>query len=68
MTKRPRIRRPRTVRIVVLKPGDPAPPRRTNPHGWRFANQTGDAEVGEKPQRWLSAGSRLGLYFLGIAG
>ena len=39
MTTRPRIRRPRVVRLVFLKPGDPEPPRRRNPHGWRFANE-----------------------------
>src|SRR5438093_11842067 len=61
MTKRPRIRRPRTIRLVVLNPGDPLPPRRTNPHGWRFANEArrrrGRRKTAAMARRWEQAGS-----------
>jgi hypothetical protein len=47
MTSPPRIRRPRVIRLVFLNPGDPEPPRRRNPHGWRVAN-----EARRRQARW----------------
>jgi hypothetical protein len=58
--KRPRIRRPRTVRIVVLNPGDPPPRRRINPHGWRFANESRRRQGRKKA--WQMLVLRLGGY------
>ena len=58
--KRPRIRRPHPVRLIVLNPGDPSPPRRTNPHGWRFANEArrrhGQRKTAAMARRWEQAG------------
>ena len=60
MTKRARIRRARAVRLVVLNPGDLPPSRRTNPHGWRFANEArrrrGRRKTAAMVQRWEEAG------------
>jgi hypothetical protein len=60
MTKRPRIRRPRTIRLVFLNPGDPVPPRRTNIHGWRHANEArrrqGKKKTAAMARRWEQVG------------
>jgi hypothetical protein len=65
LTNRPRIRRPRplTLKLVILQPGQPAPPRRTNPHGWRFANEARLDQGGREAVEMLYyrlAGYRVG--------
>jgi hypothetical protein len=65
MTNRPRIRR-RTVRLVISNPsnpGDTVPPRRTNPHGWRFANEA-RLEHGAS-EAWRMLAMRLAGYRVG---
>ena len=56
-----RIRRPRTLRIKMLAPGEQAPPRRTNPHGWRHANAARCRQGRERTEaiarRWAQAGA-----------
>ena len=56
-----RVRR-KLVRVVILDPNNPTPPRRDgrrNPHGWRFANKARrlkGLELAEKMRRLRVAG------------
>ena len=56
--KRPRIRQPRPIRPVIVGPD--ASHRRTNPHGWHFANEArrrhGQRKTAAMARRWEQAG------------
>ena len=51
------------MRIVLLRPGDPGPARRTNPHGWHFANEARLHHGASEAMRMLAC--RLSGYRVG---
>jgi hypothetical protein len=58
--KRPRIRRPRVLQVVIGPGNHRRPSGRRNPHGWRYANEArrrqGQEKTAAMARRWEQAG------------